>query len=757
MTTSIFGSVVHRVEDPRFLRGEARYTEAMRPDGALRAVIVRSMMAHARVAGIDAREALAMPGVAAVLTADDLAIAPRPMPGHVSDAFARPVLARDVVRFVGEPLAVVLAETLEEALDAAELVVVHLDPLAPVIGVDAALAPDAPLVFPEAGSNVAHVFEEAWDEDVMAGADVVVRARVVHQRLAPVPMETNGALAVPDDGGLTMWVSTQVPFDVRDDVADLLGLERDEVRVIAPDVGGGFGAKLVVYPEYLVLARAAAALGRAVAWQESRSDSMVALSHGRAQVHDAELGATREGDLVGLRVDILGDMGAYPIGALLPVTTKTMLPGCYRIPRVASRGRSIVTNGVPVDSYRGAGRPEATATIERLMDLLARELDADPIELRRRNAIRTFPHTTAVGSTYDVGAYTEALDLAVRIADVDGLRREQAARRARADHLALGIGVALYVEVTGYTRKEYASVEVHPDGGATVRVGTSSHGQGHETAFAQLASGVLGIPMERVRVVHSDTAQVPRGNGTYGSRSLQIAGSSVFEAGQTVLEEATRIAARALEVAVEDVRVTDDGRLGVAGAPAVSMTWAEIAHLANDGPGRPDGAGRGLAAETRRFQRDFTYPFGAHVAIVEVDTETGDVRLRRHVAVDDCGRILNPLLVEGQVHGGLAQGIAQALFEEVRYDELGTPVTSNLATYAMPAASELPSFERGVMETPTPLNPLGAKGIGESATIGSTPAIVNAAVDALAPFGVRHLDPPLTPETVWNAIRPTSA
>ncbi|HYG72445.1 MAG TPA: xanthine dehydrogenase family protein molybdopterin-binding subunit, partial [Actinomycetota bacterium] len=696
-----------------------------------------------------------MPGVVAVLTGADLGLPPRPAAGNVQ-GFERPVLATDVVRYVGEPIVLLLAETLPQGLDAAETILVDIDPHEAMLGIDVAVAPGAVPLFADAGTNVAHAFEERWDDDVLADAEVVVRARVVHQRLAAVPMETNGIVVVPEPGGaMTTWVSTQVPFDVRDDLAEALGLERERVRVIAPDVGGGFGAKLAVYPEYLAVASAASRLRRPVAWQESRSESMVGLTHGRAQVHDVELGATRDGDLVGLRVDVLGDMGAYAGGALLPVTTKTMLPGCYRIARVASRGRAIVTNAVPVDSYRGAGRPEATLSIERAMDLLARALEMDPVELRRRNLIETFPHTTAVGSTYDVGAYEEALDRALALADVEQLRREQADRRARGDAVALGVGVALYVEVTGFSRKEFASVAVDDDGSVTVRAGTSSHGQGHETAFAQIASGVLGVALGSVRVVHSDTGEVPRGQGTYGSRSLQIAGSSVFEAAETVRERAVTLAAHALEVAAADVVTGPDG-LAVAGAPEIGITWSEVTALANDPARVPDGAPAGLTADVRRFQPDYTYPFGAHVAVVEVDTETGDVRLIRHVAVDDCGRILNPMLVEGQVHGGLAQGIAQALFEEVVYDELGSPVTPNLATYAMPAASELPWFERGVMETPTPLNPLGAKGIGESATIGSTPAIVNAVMDALAPFGVRHLDPPLTPEKVWRAIRETS-
>jgi carbon-monoxide dehydrogenase large subunit len=754
MTTSIFGSVVHRVEDPRFLTGGARYVDALRPEGALRASFVRSIIAHGRLSGVEVSEASGMPGVVAVFTASDLGLNPKPPAGNVEGTFERPIPASEVVRYFGEPVAIVIAETSAQATDAAEVVVVDVDPLDPLLGVDAALADGAPLLFPDAGTNVAHRFDESWDDDVLAGADVVVRARVEHQRLAPSPMETNAIVVEPTGDGLVAWVSTQIPFDVRNDLAEWLGLERLAVRVVAPDVGGGFGSKLHVYPEYLICAAAALRLGRPVAWQESRSESLVGLNHGRAQIHDVELGARRDGTLVGLRVDILADMGAYPAAAYLPVTTKTMLPGVYRLPRVAARGRAVVTNTVPVGEYRGAGRPEAAASIERAMDLLARELEIDPVELRRRNLIpvEEFPFTTAVGSRYDVGDYARALDEALRLADHDAFRRRQSERRQLGDSRQLGLGVSVYVEVTGFSRKEYASVEIGRDGRALVRAGTSSQGQGHETAYAQLTSGVLGIPIDRIGVVQSDTDAVPRGEGTYGSRSLQIAGTSVFKAAGEVLEKARGIAAHALEAAIEDV-VAADGRVGVTGAPDRSMSWADLWEAASD-PGRlPDAMQQGLFAESRPFQKDYTYPFGAHVALVEVDLETGDVRLLRHVAVDDCGRILNPLLVEGQVHGGLAQGIAQALFEEVVYDDLGTPLTSTFATYAMPAASELPSFERGVMETPTPLNPLGAKGIGESATIGSTPAVVNAVVDALAHLGVRHLNPPLTPERVWRAIR----
>lgn len=759
MTTSIFGSVVLRTEDPRFLTGAARYVDDVPAPGALRAVFVRSMMAHARLSRVEASQARAMPGVVAVLSAEDLDLPPRPPAGNVEGPFGRPVLARERVRYVGEPIAAVLAETLAQAEDAAEAVGVELDPLEPVIGAEAALAEDAPILHPEAGSNVAHAFEEGWDEDALAGAEVVARVRVRHQRLAPVPMEPNAFLAVPADGGLTVWVSTQVPFDVRSDLAEWLGLAKERVRVIAPDVGGGFGSKLHVYPEYLVCAAAALRLGRPVKWVESRTESMMALNHGRAQIHDVELGATRDGRLVGLRVDILADLGAYPIAAYLAPTTRTMLPGCYRIPRVASRGRSVVTSTTPVAEYRGAGRPEATLSIERAMDVLADELGLDPVELRRRNLIppEAFPHETAVGSTYDSGQYERALDLALRLTGYEELRRDQAERRARGDRLALGIGVASYVEVTGFGRKEFGALSVEPDGSVTVRVGTSSHGQGHETAFAQLAASVLGMPLEAIRVVHSDTGLVPRGEGTYGSRSLQVAGTAVAEAAQAVAEKARRIAAHLLEASVEDVDVLPDGRVGVRGAPERALTWRELADAARDPARLPEGLEPGLAEESRSFLRDYTYPFGTHVSIVEVDLDTGAVSLVRHVSVDDCGRILNPMLVDGQVHGGTAQGIAQALYEEVVFDGWGNPLTADLATYGMPSAAELPAYENVHTETPTDVNPLGVKGIGESATIGSTPAVHNAVMDALSHLGIRHLDLPLTPERVRRAVREAEA
>jgi aerobic carbon-monoxide dehydrogenase large subunit len=748
----MFGVPALRSEDPRFLRGEGRYLENVEIPGSLHAVFVRSIMPHATIDGVDLSAALTSPGVVGAYVATDLDLAPLPPSGTVEgDAdgeleglFSREPIARDVVRFVGEIVAVVVAESMGEAVDAAEMVAVEYEELPSVVDVEAAVAEGAPLLWPVFGTNVAHAFGSESDADPFEGADVVVRGRFVNQRVAPAPMETNGIAVVPDDGSFTVWVSTQIPFDVRDDLAETMGVGRDRVRAIAPDVGGAFGAKLQIYAEYHVVAAIAARLGRPVRWQEMRSESMVSLTHGRAQVQAVALGARRDGTLVGLRAEILADMGAYPIGAFMPGTTQEMLCGVYRIPRVVSSGRSVVTNTTPVAPYRGAGRPEATALIERAMDMLAAELEMDPVELRRRNFIRPdeFPHTTVTGVTYDTGDYEKPLDEALRLVGYDELRAEQAERWARRDEVCLGIGVATYVEITAFGGREYAAVEIGGDGRATVSVGTTPAGHGHETAFAQLVSASLGIAFEDVTVVHSDTGLVARGEGTWGSRSLQIGGSSVFEQAEAVVEKGREVAAALLEVDASDVERVEGG-FAVVGAPDRSLGWGEVA-------GGSDGGA--LRAEGRFRQRGSTFPFGAHVAVVEVDTATGAVALLRHIAVDDCGRILNPALVRGQQHGGLGQGIAQALFEEVRYDESGNPVTSTLATYQMPSAADLPSFETSNTETPTDLNPLGAKGIGESATIGSTPAVQNAVIDALSHLGVRHIDLPLTAERVWRAL-----
>jgi carbon-monoxide dehydrogenase large subunit len=754
-TGSILGRAVRRTEDPRLLTGAAEYVEDIACEGALHAAFVRSTSAHARIVSIDAEEARSMPGVVGVYTAADFDIRPFTFGTSVQRVYARPVLANDVARFVGEEVAVVLAETRVQAMDAAEAILVEYDALPAVVDPTAAIESDAPLVFPGAGTNVA--FERSWPYrggDVLAGSDVVVRARFVNQRLAPVPMEANAILAVPEGDGLKMWIPCQAPFWMRDEIADALEIERDDVRVIAPAVGGGFGAKTATYPEHLLVAALAHRLGRPVRYIETRSENLTAMTHGRAQVQDVELGAKRDGKLVGLNVHVVADMGAYPMGTYLPPLTRKMACGVYAIERVDFKAFSIVTNTTPIDSYRGAGRPEATALIERAIDMLADELGMDPAETRRRNFIpkEAFPVETVTEATYDSGDYERALDEVLRLAGYEELLREQEERRARGDTKLLGIGLSVYVEVTGWG-SEFGAVEVEPDGSVIVLTGVSPHGQGHETAFAQLASGLLKVPFERVTVRHSDTSLVPKGDGTMGSRSLQLGGSAMWKAGEEVVEKARRIAAHLLEASPDDVVLSEDGRIGVRGAPDRSYTWAQLARIAADPSQLPEGIEPGLRATHEFDGGGNTYPFGAHVAVVEVDADTGRIEVLRHVAVDDCGRIINPMLVEGQQHGGIAQGMAQALFEEVLFDESGNPLTGTLMSYEFPSAADLPSFETSNIETPSPRNPLGAKGIGESGTVGSTPAVQNAVIDAVSHLGVRHIDMPLSPERVWRAIK----
>jgi aerobic carbon-monoxide dehydrogenase large subunit len=736
------GGSVRRREDPRLVTGKGQYTADVHRDDCLHAVFVRSTFAHARLGAVDVSAARGMPGVAGVFTAQDLKLKAQEFPSL--DAMARPPLASDVVRFVGDAIAVVVAETREQATDAAAVVVVDYEPLPIVITPEAAMAVGAPVLHPAKGDNIPAVIE-IGEAGAIDGAEVVVRGRFVNQRLAAVPLEGNAVLAEPDgDGGLRMWASTQVPFRVRAEVSELVGVPESKVRVAAGDVGGAFGAKLATYPEQSVIAAVALKLARPVLWSEFRSENLVAMTHGRGQVQEVALGATREGKLVGLEVNITQDAGAYPgQGAGLPVYTGLMSTGVYEIPRVWFRARAAATNTTVVSSYRGAGRPEAVALIERAMDMLAVELRMDPAELRRSNFIRgPFPHTTPTGVTYDSGDYPRALEMALEAVGYARLRQEQAVRRSRGDRVLLGIGISSYVEVTGVlTPMEYGGARVEDDGSIVVTSGTTSSGQGHETAYAQIASAVLDVPIESVRVVMSDTGLVASGDGTYGSRSLQIGGSAVRGACLALVEKAREEAARRHEASVDDVVQFEGGRFGVRGAPATALSWAQLAASAE------------LVAEHEFFQAEQTFPFGCHVAVAEVDVETGEARLVRHVAVDDCGTILNPMLVEGQVHGGIAQGAAQALYEEFLYDAEGNPLTASLIDYAVPGIGDLPNFETLHTETPTPHNPLGAKGIGESGTIGSTPAVQNAVIDALSHLGVRHIDMPLHPMRVWEAIR----
>ena len=750
-TRTVLGHSVLRSEDPALLTGEARFMADLSVDGALHAVFVRSHAAHGELRAVDARVAASSPGVHSVWTAADLDLPDQPaFSGHAE--LSRPLLARDRVRFVGEAVAVVVADTLAHALDAADAVTVAVEPLPAVTDPAEAAAADAPLLFPAFGSNLAGAPPDPPGEEFFADADVVVRLRITHQRVAPVTMEPNGCVAIPEpDGSLTVWASTQSVFGVQAEVARTLGLEAPLVRVRAPWIGGGFGAKGGVYPEQLVVAALAHRLARPVRWAESRQENLLGMTHGRGQVHDVELGASRAGVFTGLRVRALADVGAYATrGMFIPMVSRMMASGVYAIPQIDFGFVQVVTNATPTGPYRGAGRPEAAALVERAVDTMARALDIDPAALRRRNFPpgSAFPFTTAVGTTYDSGEYEAALDEALRLAGYDDLRAEQHRRRDDPHAPLLGVGIGCYVETSG-SGGEFGAVEVHDDGTVTVTTGSVPHGQGHETTWAQIASATTGVPFDAVRVVHSDTALVDHGVGTFGSRSAQLAGSAVREAATVVVDRARALAAELLEAAPDDVVVLDDGSLGVAGVPASGLSWAELARQAT------------TRGERLRHELDFqsrgSFPFGCHVAVVEVDRETGAVALRDFVAVDDCGSVINPLLAEGQVHGGLAQGIAQVLYEGVRYDSGGTPLTASLLDYLVPAASDLPGFRTAHTVTPSPNNPLGAKGIGESGTTGSIAAVWNAVVDALAPYGVTHVDPPCAPEVVWRAMGSSGA
>ncbi|MDH3754069.1 MAG: xanthine dehydrogenase family protein molybdopterin-binding subunit [Acidimicrobiia bacterium] len=755
---SILGNAVLRREDPTLLTGSDEYYDDLAIDGLVHVRFVRSTIAHATITSIDTSEAEAMPGVIAVHTAGTLELAPWLGFPMFPPVLARPPLATGKVRHVGDIVAAVVAETAAQATDAAEMVFVDYDPLPAVVDIEGAMADDAPLLFEEHGSNVA--FETGVgleDGDPLEGADHVAEIRIVSQRLAGVPIEPNGGVAIPgDDDTLTFWLASQNPIAVRDALAPQLGMEPEKLRVVAPMVGGGFGPKAGLYAEHILIGQLARTTGRPVKWTSTRSEDMVSLVHGRAMVLYGKLGLTSDGVIVGFDAKAVADSGSYPnIGGFLTVFTQTMIQGVYRIPKLRYHALSSITNTTATAAYRGAGRPEATQLLERVIDVAADELGIDPAEIRRKNFLQPedFPLTTHGGANYDNGEYEKVLDAVLEAAGYQQLLADQAARRDSGDPVQLGIGVSTYVEVTAPAglHVEYGAVEVGDDGKVTARVGTSAHGQGHITAFSMIISDMLGVPMDDITVLQSDTDEIPRGAGTMGSRSLQTAGSAVHVASETVLEKAKALAAHLLEANAEDI-VKGEGGLHVTGVPANVISWAELGAAANDDSKRPDGMDAGLAHELDFDGSDATFPFGAHVAVVEVDTETGQVTHVRHVAVDDCGRMLNPMLVKGQQHGGIAQGAAQALYECVMYDDDGNPITANLADYAIPSAAELPSYETHNTETPTPRNPLGAKGIGESGTIGSTPAIHNAVIDAVSHLGVRHIDMPLTSQRVWDAI-----
>ncbi|HTZ45046.1 MAG TPA: xanthine dehydrogenase family protein molybdopterin-binding subunit [Jatrophihabitans sp.] len=752
---SILGTRVQRLEDPEFLTRGATYTEDLvdeRLAGALRLSFVRSPIAHARVIGIDLAAARAADGFVAAFTAADLAGVPeqQPMLSSYPAGMGQPLLADGTVRYVGEPVVAVLTDGRYAGEDVAELVEVDYEPLPAVIELADALAGET-VLFPEVGDNICLQRGDADAADIFAGCEVVVSRDIVNQRVAVAPLEVRaGAAAWGEDGRLTAWIPNQGAQGTQSRLATMLGLDKDRVRVITPAVGGAFGAKFGADPEHGLLCWLARELDRPVTWVETRSENMVGMTHGRAQLQTVTIGGDRDGRVRAYRLHVVQDSGAYPrFGALLPTLTALMAPGVYDIEHLQTSFVSVVTTTTPVGAYRGAGRPEATAAIERAMDLFAAEVGLDPAEVRRRNLLAPFtePFTSKGGAQYDSGDYPMALERVLAAADYPALRAEQAARRERGDARQLGIGLSVYVEITGGgdesgPPKENATVEVHPDGTATILTGTSPHGQGHSTVWAMLASEQLGIPIEKITVRWGDTDLVPTGGGTGGSRSLQQGGAAVRQAALELVEVARSRAAERLEANPDDL-VVDLGLAGLAvrGVPGAAVTFAELA------------AEEPLKVRTVFSAPGATYPFGAHVAVVEVDVETGKAGLSRLIALDDAGTVINPLIAEGQRHGGLAQGAAQALLEEVCYDPDGNPVTTTLATYPIVSATELPSFELVTTETPTSYNPLGAKGIGEAGTIGSTPAVQNAVVDAVAHLGVRHIDMPTSAMRVWRAVQ----
>ncbi len=791
---SMIGTRVVRREDPELLTVGGYYVDDVAPADALHVTFVRSVMAHAVISGIDATEAQAMDGVVGVYTAADLALEAHPpsMP-MLNQSMTRSILAADRVRYVGEPLAAVVSTTREIGVDAAELVVVDYEPLEVVVSMREAME-DKTLLFPDVGSNTCFAVPASAESDIFSDVEVRVDLTFNNPRLTAAPIEPRAAAARWDSAAaqdgteslrLTQWSCTQFPHTTRDSLAADLGVEPTDIRVITPDVGGGFGAKGGRYPEDVLVAMLAKETGRAVRWTETRSENMVGMDHGRAVEFEASMGGTRDGRITAYHLHMIQDSGAYPrIGAVLPFLTRIMTSGVYDIANVDFSAVSVVTNTAPVGAYRGAGRPEATAALERMVDLFAAEIGMDPAEVRRKNFIapEAFPYKTSTGADMDNGEYAKALDAAIEAADYPQLRVEQDRRRNDPSAPLLGLGWSTYVEITNpMGNGEFGSVEVRPDGSALVLTGSSAHGQGHHTAFAQLTHEVTGIPMDRIEIRHGDTDEVKRGGGTGGSRSLQTGGSAIWQASEQVVTMAKDAAAELLEANPADIVLnTDTGDFSVAGTPTITTGWAEVAqHIAaNPLPAPTTQAGAevelGPSAESDEDQHvgpidgrlmaevDFTptaatFPFGAHLSVVEVDRDTGKVTPLNHVCCDDAGVIVNPMIVDGQVHGGVASGIAHALLEEFAYDTEGNPQTANFMDYGLASAAELPEFTRIPLETPTPRNPLGAKGIGESGTIGATPAVQNAVIDALAHLGVRHIDMPTTSQRVWRTIAEASA
>ena len=796
MATKYVGQRVKRTEDPRLIKGLAHYVDDIRLPDTLHVCFVRSIYPHARINSIDTSAALAAPGVVAVYTGKDIAgkLGPVPCASALPDLKVpdfRP-LANDKVLFVGHPIAAVVATDRYVARDAVDLVMVDYEDLPAVVDVEEA-AKGTTVIHENFGDNIAYKMSSG-EGDVDAGlaaADHVIKQRILHNRLAPIAMEPRGVLAryFPGEEELTVWSSTQIPHLLRTQLALMIGIPENKLRVITPEVGGGFGSKLNVYGEEALLGWISMQLGKPVKWIETRRENIQATIHGRGQVGYIEIGCKNDGTITGLRYNVFADLGAYHqlLTPAIPTLTGLMLSGAYKIPAIQINITACFTNKMATDAYRGAGRPEATYIVERAMDLVASELGVDTAEVRRRNfpAANEFPFHTATGLEYDSGNYEVALDKAQQIIGYAKLREEQ--KKARDEGRLIGIGVSTYVEICAlgpYAAMpaggwESATVRIEPTGKVTILTGASPHGQGQETSFAQIAADELGVDMNDITVIHGDTGVVQYGIGTFGSRATAVGGTAVLVAIQKLKEKAQKIAAHmlqadasrvsfeggrySLQAATAAAAGTSDPVVPVGEAPAgalpepetngrSSLTIQEIALAAHIAKEIPPDTEPGLSATYFYEPKNFTFPFGTHIAVVEVDRETGDIKFLRYVAVDDCGKVINPLLVDGQVHGGIVQSIGQALFEEVVYDEQGQLVTGTLMDYALPRASHIPNFELDRTETPSPVNPLGVKGVGEAGTIGATPAIVGAVVDALAPFGVKHLDMPIRPESVWKII-----
>jgi carbon-monoxide dehydrogenase large subunit len=773
-TPTYIGTRAARKEDPRLITGEGTFTDDVMLQGMAYLILVRSPHAHARIRRIDTTAAKKEPGVVAVLTGKDLE-ATGMLPVFISvpqqSTSKHLPIAVDKVRYAGDAVAAVVAESRDAAKRAADLIAVDYEPLPVVVDATKALEADAPIVNEELGTNLVFTYPvKGGDIDkAFRDAEVKVSLHIVNQRLIPNAMEPRAVTAKFEAGELTLWSTTQIPHFVQLIAALNLGLGQNKVRVIAPEVGGGFGSKLQVYAEELLVGYLAKTLGRPVKWTEERREGYLATVHGRDLVQDIEIAAKKDGTILGLRSRTVANMGAY-LQAFAPVSATILhafiIPGPYRLPAFDVEVRGAYTNTTPVDAYRGAGRPEATYAMERIIDRLADEIGMDPAELRRKNFIPAdaFPFNTISGITYDSGNYAPALDRALAMADYKGFEKRRAEAKTRGKYR--GIGISSYVEICGLAPSkanaalgvgwggyESARIRVHATGTVQVFTGTSPHGQSHETSWAQIAADALGISPNDIEVRHGDTFESPgMGVGTFGSRSLAVGGIAVHKAAEKVREKVVQIGAHLLEASPADV-VVEGGKVFVKGVPEKAKNFGEISMAAYVANNLPDGMEPGLEATVYYDPPNFTFPFGTHIAEVEIDSETGAVEIVKYSACDDCGRQINPMIVEGQLHGGITQGIGQALYEGAVYDSNGQLLSGSMMEYHVPRAEDVPAFDLESTVTLTNTNPLGVKGIGEAGTIGSTPAAGNAVIDALSPLGIRHIDMPLTPEKLWRAIR----